>query len=70
MTTAETIAARANHYSTVAHDTWKLGALTASLFAEVTELCLAAVKDFRDYADETEATRLLDEAAALLDHVA
>ena len=69
METAQTIAAKANHYSTVAHDTWKLGALSASLFAEVTALCLKATTEVRDYGDVAAAARIIDEAAELLDFV-
>lgn len=68
-TTTAQLTARANHHSTVAMDTWKLGAITATTFREVSEGCLAATKALRD-GDTEEAERLLDEAAALLDYLA
>lgn len=64
--TTDQLAARANYTATQAHDAWKLGVLTASLFAEVTEGCLNATKALRS-GDEDEALRLLDEAADLLE---
>lgn len=62
-------AARAKHYAGVAHDTWKLGALTSTVFAEVTDLCMAAVAAQRQ-GDAVEADAKLDEAAAILDYLA
>lgn len=68
--TAKALAARANAISTEAMDAWKLGALSASVFAEVAGGCDAALRDYRTYQDEPEAVRLLDEASALLNYMA
>jgi len=65
----DTMIAKANHYSTVAMDTWKLGAITATAFREVSELCLDAIRALRE-GDEYEAERLIDQAADLMGHLA
>lgn len=68
-TSTDQIARRAAHVAQVAQDTWTLGAITATSFREVTEQCLAAVRDLADYGDPTSASAILDDAEALLDHV-
>lgn len=64
----DTLIAKANHYSQQAMDTWKLGAITATAFREVSELCLDGVRALRE-GDEAEAGRLIDQAAELINHL-